>query len=98
MSSYERMGHEALATLKTFLSRRALLRAGAGVGLAAAAGQTQRSRALAAQDAICGGEEIKLTYGFGDAPKRPAVEQQIAAFRQLHPNVSIEPQVVPWDD
>ena len=98
MSSYERLGNEALTKLKTFLSRRALLRAGAGVGLAATVGQTQRGRARAAQDAICGGEEIKLTYGFWDDAQRPAIEQQIAAFTQLHPNVSIEPQVVPWDD
>lgn len=98
MSSYERLGNEALTKLKTFLSRRALLRAGAGAGLAATVGHTQRGRARAAQDAICGGEEIKLTYGFWDDAQRPAIEQQIAAFKQLHPNVSIEPQVVPWDD
>src|SRR3954464_7834512 len=97
MSSYERLGNGALTNLKTFLSRRALLRAGAGIGLAATAGQTQRGRARAAQDA-CGGEEIKLTYGFWDDAQRPAVEQQIAAFNKLHPNVTIEPQVVPWDD
>src|SRR3954465_11146159 len=98
MSTYERLGNEALTKLKTFLSRRALLRAGAGLGLAATVGQTQRSRARAAQDAICGGEEIKLTNGFWDDAQRPAVEQQIAAFKQLHPDVAMQPQVVPWDD
>src|SRR5262245_39932217 len=102
MSRYERLGNEALTKLQTFLSRRALLRASAkgaaGLGLAATVGQTRRERARAAQDAICGGEEIKLTYGFWDDAQRPAVEQQIAAFKQLHPNVTIEPQVVPWDD
>ena len=55
--------------------------------------QTHRGRARAAQDAICGGEEIKLTYGFWDDAQRPAVEQQIAAFKELHPNVTVEPQV-----
>lgn len=102
MSSYERLGNAALEKLKTYLSRRAVLRAGvqgaAGLGLAAMAGQTRRNSTLAAQDAICGGEEITLTYGFWDDAQRPAVEQQIAAFKELHPNITIEPQVVPWDD
>ena len=62
------------------------------------AARSQRGRARAAQDAICGGEEITLTYGFWDDAQRPAVEQQIAAFKELHPNITIEPQVVPWDD
>ena len=100
MSSNERMGNEALTKLQTFLSRRALLRTGAGaaagLGLAARGVQPRRSRA--AQEAICGGEEITITYGFWDDAQRPAVEQQIAAFKELHPNITIEPQVVPWDD
>jgi multiple sugar transport system substrate-binding protein len=102
MSSNERIGNEALTKLKTFLSRRALLGASvkgaAGLGLAAAAGQSRRERALAAQDAVCGGEETTITYGFWEAAQRPGVEQQIAAFKELHPNITIEPQVVPWSD
>jgi multiple sugar transport system substrate-binding protein len=102
MSSNERIGNEALTKLQTFLSRRALLHASAkvaaGLGLAAWGSQTRRSSTRAAQDAICGGEEIKITYGFWDDAQRPAVEQQIAAFKELHPNITIEPQVVPWDD
>jgi multiple sugar transport system substrate-binding protein len=100
MASNERIGNVVLTKLKTFLSRRALLRASArgaaGLGLAAAAGQSRRARA--AQEAICGGDEITITYGFWDDAQRPAVEQQIAAFKELHPNITIEPQVVPWDD
>src|SRR5215213_1386808 len=102
MSSHASMGNEALTKLKTFLSRRALLRASArgaaGLGLAAWGSQTCRGSTLAAQDAICGGEEITITYGFWDDAQRPAVEQQIAAFKELHPTITIEPQVVPWDD
>src|SRR5215213_1049974 len=102
MSSNERIGNEALTKLNTFLSRRALLGASvkgaACLGLAAAAGQSRRDRALAAQDAICGGEETTITYGFWEAAQRPGVEQQIAAFKELHPNIIIEPQVVPWSD
>jgi multiple sugar transport system substrate-binding protein len=102
MSSNESMGNEALTKLKTFLSRRALLRASAkgtaGLGLAAWGSQTRRGSARAAQEAICDGEEITITYGFWDDVQRPAVEQQIAAFKELHPNITVEPQVVPWDD
>src|SRR5829696_4632531 len=102
MSSNETIGNEALTKLKTFLSRRALLGASvkgaAGLGLAAAAGQSRRERARAAQDAICGGEETTISYGFWEAAQRPGVEQQIAAFKELHPNITIEPQVVPWSD
>src|SRR5215218_10030413 len=102
MSNHASMGNEALTKLKTFLSRRALLRASArgaaGLGLAAWGHQTRGGSARAAQDAICGGEEITITYGFWDDAQRPAVEQQIAAFKELHPNITIEPQLVPWDD
>lgn len=96
------MGSEAFAKLQQFVSRRALLRASArgaaGLGLAALSGQMRRGQASAAQDAICGGEEITITYGFWDAAQRPGIEAQIAAFTELHPNITIEPQIVPWDD
>jgi multiple sugar transport system substrate-binding protein len=96
------MGSEAFAKLQRYVSRRALLRASAkgaaGLGLAALGGQTRFERAGAAQDAVCGGDEVKITYGFWDDAQRPAVEKQIAAFKELHPNITIEPQVVPWDD
>jgi len=102
MRNHRRMGSEALAMLNTLMNRRGLLRGGAagaaGLGLAALGGQANVDRVQAAQDAVCGGEEIKLTYGFWDDAQRPAVEQQIAAFKELHPNITIEPQVVPWDD
>ena len=94
------LGNGAFAKLQQYVNRRTLLRAGAGgaasLGLAALGGQSRDARA--AQEAICGGEEITLTYGFWDDAQRPAVEQQIAAFKALHPNITIEPQVVPWDD
>src|SRR5829696_4352097 len=102
MRNHRRMGGGALATLKTLMNRRTLLRGSAagavGLGLAGLSGQSAVERVHAAQDAICGGEEIKITYGFWDDAQRPAVEQQIAAFKELHPNITVEPQVVPWDD
>ena len=102
MASNERMGNEALTKLKTFLSRRALLRGSAGgrpvsasPRLAARRGAVaparRRMRSAAAR-------RSRITYGFWDAAQRPAVEQQIAAFKELHPNITVEPQVVPWAD
>jgi multiple sugar transport system substrate-binding protein len=96
------MGNGALATLKTLMNRRTLLRGSAagvaGLGLATLGRPSGVDRVQAAQNAVCGGEEIKITYGFWDDAQRPAVEQQIAAFKELHPNITVEPQVVPWDD
>src|SRR5215207_6232102 len=102
MRNHRRMVGGALATLKTLMNRRTLLRGSAagavGLGLAGLSGQSAVERVHAAQDAVCGGEEIKITYGFWDDAQRAAVEQQIAAFKELHPNITVEPQVVPWDD
>jgi multiple sugar transport system substrate-binding protein len=96
------LGSEAVAKMQRYLSRRALLRSSArgaaGLGLATLAGQSLRQPARAAQDAVCGGENVTLTYGFWDAAQRPGVEAQIAAFNALHPHITIEPQIVPWDD
>ena len=77
MASNERIGNEALTKLKTFLSRRALLRASAkgaaGLSLAALGGQTRRGSARAAQEATCGGEEITITTSLKNAGSKPAV-------------------------
>jgi multiple sugar transport system substrate-binding protein len=96
------LGDDALAKLETFVSRRTLLRSSArgaaGLGLAALGGAASRRYARAAQEAVCGGENVTITYGFWDAAQRPAVDAQIAAFKTLHPNITVEPQIVPWDD
>ncbi len=96
------MGNDAFAKLQQYVTRRSLLRAGAGgaagLGLAALGDQSRPVRARAAQDAVCDGAEATLSYGFWDAAQRPGVEAQIAAFTALHPNITIEPQIVPWND
>ncbi len=80
------------------LSRRDAVRAGA-VGLSASGLASIPGVARAAvQDTGYGGEEASLTYGFWDASQRPAVEEQIAAFNVAFPNITVEPQVVPFDD
>ena len=102
MSNHRRMGSEALATLKSHVTRRSLLRGSAAgaasFGLAALGGQSAVDRVQAAQDAVCGGEEITITYGIWDSAQLPAVETQAAAFKELHPTITVEPQLVPWDD
>ncbi|HEV2528758.1 MAG TPA: sugar ABC transporter substrate-binding protein [Thermomicrobiales bacterium] len=43
-----------------------------------------------------GGEEATLTYGFWDTAQEPAIDEQIAAFNAVYPNITIEKQIVPW--
>jgi multiple sugar transport system substrate-binding protein len=45
-----------------------------------------------------GGEEATVTYGFWDTAQEPAIDTQIAAFKELFPNITIEKQIVPWAD
>ncbi len=42
------------------------------------------------------GEEVTLTYGFWDTAQEGAIDQQIAAFNAIFPNITIEKQIVPW--
>lgn len=96
------LGNDAFAKLQQYVTRRSLLRAGAGgaagLGLAALGSQSRPARARAAQDAVCDGAEVTISYGIWDAAQRPGVEAQIAAFNAIHANITIEPQIVPWDD
>ena len=98
MRSYGRRSYDPLDLVAKRFNRRALVRAGAA-GLAAGALVGPRGiRGANAQGQACGGEDITITYGFWDAAQRPAVEDQIEAFREQNPNITIEPQVVPFDD
>jgi multiple sugar transport system substrate-binding protein len=44
------------------------------------------------------GEQVTITYAMWDNNQLPAHEQIIAAFEAEHPNINVEPQVVPWGD
>lgn len=44
------------------------------------------------------GEEVTITYGFWDAAQESAVVAQIEAFKSVYPNITVEPQIVPWAD
>lgn len=41
-------------------------------------------------------EPVTITYAFWDAAQRPAMEAQIEAFRKQHPNITVQPQVIPF--
>src|SRR5688572_10992281 len=52
---------------------------------------------------VCGGvlpataqDQVTITYAIWDNNQLPAHEQIIAAFEAEHPNINVEPQVVPW--
>lgn len=88
--------------LERRLDRRSILRAAAtgaaGMGVAGLLGAQGAQRASAAQAAGCSGGDVNLTYAFWNAEQRPAIESQIEAFRKQYPNISVEPQVVPFAD
>lgn len=44
------------------------------------------------------GEEVTITYGFWDTAQEEAVKKQLEAFKQVFPNITVEPQIVPWAD
>ncbi len=84
------------------LDRRALLRTSAigaaGIGAATLVPRASAARLGAAQENGCSGEDGEITYGFWNAEQRPAIEAQIEAFQEQHPNISVSPQVVPFAD
>ena len=44
------------------------------------------------------GEQVTITYAIWDNNQLPAHEKIIEAFEAQHPNINVEPQVVPWGD
>lgn len=44
------------------------------------------------------GEEVTISYGFWDSNQLAGIEQQIAAFKEVQPNITVELQQTPWDD
>jgi multiple sugar transport system substrate-binding protein len=85
------------SVLKTRHSRRSVLAAAGGASALALAGLPRigAAKAQATPDASI---EASITYGFWDASQQPAVEAQIKAFNVHYPNISVEPQIVPWED
>lgn len=85
------------------LNRRGLIQAGAA-GTAAA----MLAKSGFAQDATPAspvsdvpeydGSEVTITYGIWDSAQQAGVEQQIAAFKEVQPNITVEVQLTPWSD
>ena len=85
------------SVLKTRHSRRSVLAAAGGASALALAGLPRigAARAQATPDASI---EASITYGYWDASQQTAVEAQIEAFKVHFPNITVEPQIVPWAD
>jgi multiple sugar transport system substrate-binding protein len=80
------------------LSRRQVTKLGSAAAVAALGASP---RFVAAQDATpsaYNGEEAKITYGYWDTAQSAAIEAQIEAFKAHAPNITVEPQIVPWAD
>lgn len=74
--------------MQTTHTRRSLIKR---IGLAALA-STMLSGVTFAQ------ENVTLSYAVWDAAQVPAMEQIIAEFKQVHPNIDVKIQVTPWSD
>ncbi|MCO5216291.1 MAG: sugar ABC transporter substrate-binding protein [Thermomicrobiales bacterium] len=44
------------------------------------------------------GEEVTISYGIWDSAQQAGVEEQIAAFKAVQPNITVEIQLTPWSD
>ncbi len=105
MSDHGRTPDQLSRVMDKRIDRRTLLRRGAtgatalsAAGILGARGAHRVGAATAQQSAGCSDEDVTITYGFWNAEQRPAVEAQIEAFRKQHPNIKVEPQVVPFAD
>src|SRR5829696_9243394 len=92
-------------TLDTRLSRRRLTQLGAAATVAATLGALPRVAAAQEASPAAGaditpynGEEVTITYGFWDTAQADAIDAQIEAFKVHFPNITVEPQIVPWAD
>lgn len=86
------------------MNRRGLIQAGAA-GTAAAMLAKQGFAQDATPDAspVAGvpeydGSEVTITYGYWDNAQEEGMKQQIEAFKEVQPNITVEMQHVPWGD
>lgn len=86
------------------LSRRRLAQASAaGVAAAALARSgvlAQTPTASPALEALAeyDGSEVTITYGIWDAAQEEGIRQQITAFNEEFPDITVELQLTPWND
>lgn len=91
------------AKFGSHLTRRSLLGAAGGVSALALAGALPRvafgqATPAAAPVAPYDGEAVTITYGFWDTAQEAAITSQIEAFNVHFPDITVEPQIVPWGD
>ncbi|MGH2551117.1 MAG: ABC transporter substrate-binding protein, partial [Thermomicrobiales bacterium] len=92
------------SALNSRLSRRRVAQIGGGATAAAALGALPRlASAQATPDAgpeiaPYNGEKVKITYGYWDTAQSEAIDAQIKAFNAEFPDITVEPQIVPWAD
>ncbi|MCA9835182.1 MAG: sugar ABC transporter substrate-binding protein [Thermomicrobiales bacterium] len=85
------------------INRRGFVQAGA-VGAAAAMVARNSMAQDATPDATAvtwepyNGEEVTISYGIWDSAQQAGVEEQIAAFKEVQPNITVEIQLTPWAD
>ena len=74
---------------------------GAGAAMLATSGMAQDSTpdaSAVAEVPAYNGEEVTISYGLWDSSQVPGIEQQIAAFNEVQPNITVEIQLTPWSD
>lgn len=84
------------------LNRRGLVQAtaaGAAIMATSAKAQDASPEASAVSDIPAyNGEEVTISYGIWDSAQQAGIEQQIAAFKDVQPNITVEIQLTPWAD
>ncbi len=88
------------------ITRRKLLGAAGGVSALALAGALPTVALGQSPDCVArrapitpyNGEEVTITYGFWDTAQEAAITAQLEAFKAVFPNITVEPQIVPWAD
>lgn len=84
------------------LNRRGLVQAtaaGAAIMATSAKAQDASPEASAVSEIPAyNGEEVTISYGIWDSAQQAGIEQQIAAFKDVQPNITVEIQLTPWAD
>ncbi len=84
------------------MTRRKLIGAAGGVSALALAGALPSVALGQSPEAVAvtpyNGEEVTITYGFWDTSQEAAINAQLEAFKAVQPNITVEPQIVPWAD
>ena len=93
-----------VTSLNPRLSRRRLTQLGAAASAAALFGGlprlagAQEATPAAVEVTPYNGEKVTITYGYWDSAQSDAIKAQIDAFKAHFPNITVEPQIVPWAD